>query len=71
MTPAQRRAHDATVSILRRYCDEAEAHLRARADAARDVARDKLCPCGIQMTRCQCPLATSRAGAHRVVAGEP
>lgn len=56
LTPAQRHAADATVAILRRYCDEAEAHLRARAAEARDQARDALCPCGIAAPQCRCPL---------------
>lgn len=56
LTAAQQRAHDATVAILRRHCDEAEAHLRARTSDARDQARDALCPCGIAAAQCRCPL---------------
>lgn len=63
MTPAQAHAHDATVAILRRYCDEAEAHLRARAAEARDQAREALCPCGIAERDCQCPLRQGMAHA--------
>lgn len=64
LTAAQQRAHDATVAILRRHCDEAEAHLRARAAEARDKARDVLCPCGIAERDCQCPLRQGRAHAR-------
>lgn len=62
LTAAQQRAHDATVAILRRYCDDAEAHLRARAADALD-ALDALCPCGIAERDCQCPLRQGRAHA--------
>ena len=64
LTAAQQRAHDATVSILRRYCDEAEAHLRARTADALGHARDTLCPCGIAERDCQCPLRQGRAHAR-------
>ena len=65
LTAAQQRAHDATVAILRRHCDEAEAHLRARAAEARDKARDVLCPCGIAMRDCRCPLQQAKHYATR------
>lgn len=63
MTPAQSRAQDATAAILRRYADEAEAYLAARAAEARDQAREALCPCGIAERDCQCPLRQGRAHA--------
>lgn len=63
MTPTQKRVQDASYALLRRYCDEAEAHLRARAAEARDKARDALCPCGIAERDCQCPLRQGRAHA--------
>jgi len=65
LTAAQQRAHDATVSILLRYCDEAEAHLRARVADASDKSRDTLCPCGIRERDCQCPLRQGKADARR------
>ena len=58
LTAAQQRAHEATVAILRRHCDEAEAHLRARAAHAGSLALDVLCPCGIRAADCRCPLWT-------------
>lgn len=66
MTPTQSRAQDATAAILRRYADEAEAYLAARAAEARDQARDALCPCGIAERDCQCPLRQGRAHAAGV-----
>ena len=64
-TPEQQRAQDATVAILRRYCDEAEAYLRARVDSARDASLDALCGCGIAASQCRCPLwSASHAGAR-------
>lgn len=56
LTAAQQRAHEATVAILRRHCDEAEAHLRARAAQAGSLELDVLCPCGIRAADCRCPL---------------
>ena len=61
MTAAQRRAQDATVTILRRYADAAEAYLAAhpeRGDLA--VAGEQLCPCGIVTRDCRCPLRAKR-----------
>lgn len=64
MTPAQKRANDATRAILRRYCDEAEAHLRALAERARESAGgERLCPCGIVMSSCRCEIQRARARA--------
>lgn len=64
MTPAQKRANEATKAILRRYCDEAEAHLRERAARAQESAGgERLCPCGIAERDCQCPLRQGRAHA--------
>lgn len=61
MTPEQKRAHDATVAILRRYCDEAESHLRERAARAqRSAGGEQLCPCGIVTRDCRCPLRAKR-----------
>lgn len=60
-----RSAQDSTVAILRRYCDEAEAHLRARADKYGQAALDRLCPCGIAEVDCQCPLRRDAADARR------
>ena len=61
MTAAQRRAQDATVAILRRYADAAEAYLAARPERAEPaVAGESLCPCGIETRACQCPLRTTR-----------
>lgn len=61
MTPAEARAQDATVVILRRHCDEAEAHLRALADRCGQAALDRLCPCGIALRACQCPLRQAKS----------
>lgn len=63
MTPTQSRAQDATAAILRRYADEAEAYLAARAAQAEERATDRLCPCGIAERDCQCPLRQGRAHA--------
>lgn len=61
MTPEQKRAHDATVAILRRYCDEAEAHLRERAERAKESAGgERLCPCGIVVSSCRCDIQRAR-----------
>lgn len=61
MTPAQKRANEATKAILRRYCDEAEAHLRERAARAQESAGgERLCPCGIVVSSCLCSLQRSR-----------
>lgn len=65
MTPAQQRAQDATAAILRRHCDDAEAHLRALADKYGQAALDRLCPCGIAEVDCQCPLRRDAADARR------
>lgn len=42
---------------------EAEAYLSARADAA-DAARARLCPCGVALRACQCPLRRDAAGVR-------
>lgn len=61
MTPAQKRANEATKAILRRYCDEAEAHLRARAATASESAGgERLCPCGIVMSSCRCEIQRAK-----------
>lgn len=56
MTAAQASAQDATVQILRRYADEAEAHLRAQAARRVEAITTPLCPCGIAVDSCLCPL---------------
>lgn len=58
MTAAQRRAQDATVAILRRYADAAEAYLAAHPQRAEPG--EQLCPCGIVTRACRCPLRTTR-----------
>lgn len=58
MTAAQRRAQDATVAILRRYADAAEAYIAEHPE--RIEAGERLCPCGIVTRHCQCPLRTTR-----------
>jgi len=63
MTAAQQRAQDASVRNLERVMREAEAYLDARADAA-DAARERLCPCGIALRACQCPLRRDSAGVR-------
>ena len=65
MTAAQASAQDASVRNLERVMREAEAYLSARADAA-DAARARLCPCGIALRACQCPLRRDAIEPHRV-----
>ncbi|MBE2242478.1 MAG: hypothetical protein IAE86_06970 [Burkholderiaceae bacterium] len=56
-TPEQARAQEVTVRILRRHCDEAESYLRERAERGDAVgAQARLCPCGIDLEGCLCPL---------------
>lgn len=45
---------------LERVMREAEAYLSGRADAA-DAERERLCPCGIALRACQCPLRQARS----------
>lgn len=62
LTPAQQRAQDATVAILRHYADAAEHYLAAhpeRADPA--AAHERLCSCGIALRECRCPLRQATA----------
>ena len=59
MTPAQHRAQDASVRNLEHIMREAEAYLSARADAA-GAERARLCPCGIAVRACQCPLRQAK-----------
>lgn len=59
LTPAQSRAQEATVAILRRYADAAESYLAAHPGRIDAGAHERLCPCGIREPDCLCPL---RAG---------
>jgi hypothetical protein len=59
LTPAQSRAQEATVAILRRYADAAESYLAAHPERIDAGAHERLCPCGIREPDCLCPL---RAG---------
>lgn len=67
VSAAQQRAQDAPVAILRRHCDETDAHLRARTAEAESAAQDKLCPCGIAVGACLCRYAATAPAA----AGSP
>lgn len=66
ITAAQQRAQHATAAILRRHCDDAEAHLRALADKYGQAALDRLCPCGIAEVDCQCPLRRDTHARRRI-----
>lgn len=65
MTPAQQRAQDASVRNLEHIMREAEAYLSARTDAA-DADRERLCPCGIALRSCQCPLRQAKRAAPEI-----
>lgn len=56
MTDAESRIQDATVAILRRHCDEIDARLRVMATNALELSVERLCPCGITLIECRCPL---------------
>lgn len=56
MTDTESRIQDATVALLRHHCDERDGRLRARAASAEEAVMDRLCPCGIVLSACRCPL---------------
>jgi len=62
-TSAQGHAQDETVRVLDHFAREAEAYLAARTAEARDQARDALCPCGVALRACQCPLRQAKRAA--------
>lgn len=63
LTREHMRVQDATVARLQDAVEQAERYLREHPERIEGVARDRLCPCGIQERQCQCPLRQGRAHA--------
>lgn len=65
MTSAQQHAQDETVRVLAHYVREAERWLAGR----KLDAGAPLCPCGIALAQCRCPLCADAQRRRRRAVG--